>query len=97
VLFPFILDKGIVALFKNKSMYYIYILKCGDGLTYTGCTKDLKERFGRHKNGAVPATKLRLPIELIFYCAFKDKYKAFEFEKYLKSGSGRAFMQKRFI
>jgi len=59
--------------------------------------KKIKERFLRHKNGAVPATKLRLPIELIFYCAFKDKYKAFEFEKYLKSGSGRAFMQKRLL
>jgi putative endonuclease len=45
----------------------------------------------------VPATKPFLPVELIFYCAFKDKYKAFEFEKYLKSGSGRAFMNKRFL
>jgi hypothetical protein len=31
---------------------------------------------------------------LVFYCAFADKYRALEFEKYLKSGSGRAFMQK---
>lgn len=78
-------------------MQYVYILKCGDGMPYTGCTKDLKAKFLRHTNGIIPATKSRLPIELIFYCAFKDKYKAFEFEKYLKSGSGRAFMQKRFI
>lgn len=56
-----------------------------------------KARFHRHINGQVPATKGLLPVELIFYCAFKDKYKAFEFEKYLKSGSGRAFMQKRFL
>jgi hypothetical protein len=27
---------------------------------------------------------------------FLDKLKALEFEKYLKSGSGRAFAQKRF-
>jgi hypothetical protein len=26
-----------------------------------------------------------------------DKYRAVEFEKYLKPGSGRAFMQKTFI
>ncbi len=78
-------------------MYYVYVLKCCDGFLYTGCTKDLKERFQRHLNGHVPATKPRLPVELIFYCAFKDKYKAFAFEKYLKAGSGRAFMQKRFL
>jgi putative endonuclease len=78
-------------------MHYIYILRCRNGSTYTGCTQDLKERFHRHNNGQVPATKQLLAVELIFYCAFKDKYKAFEFEKYLKSGSGRAFMQKRFL
>ena len=78
-------------------MYYVYILKCNDEANYTGCTDDLKARLERHNKGYVPATKSRLPVELIFYCAFKDKYKAFEFEKYLKSGSGRAFMKKRFI
>jgi putative endonuclease len=78
-------------------MYYVYILRCCDGSPYTGCTEDLKERLQGHINGKVPATKFRLPIELICYCAFRDKYKAFEFEKYLKSGSGRAFMSKRFL
>ncbi|MEK7224139.1 MAG: GIY-YIG nuclease family protein [Bacteroidota bacterium] len=78
-------------------MHYVYILECNDGSPYTGCTEDLKARFQRHTNGQVPATKSRLPVKLTFYCAFKDKYKAFEFEKYLKSGSGRAFMQKRFL
>ena len=38
-----------------------------------------------------------LPIELITHINFKDKYKAFEFERYLKSGSGKAFMNKRLI
>jgi len=36
-------------------------------------------------------------VELISYISFKDKYKAFEFEKYLKSGSGAAFRNKRLI
>jgi putative endonuclease len=76
-------------------MQYVYILLCADGLTYVGCTSDLKERIQRHMQGHVPATKLRLPFFLIFYSAFKNKYKAFEFEKYLKSGSGRVFIKKR--
>ena len=78
-------------------MYYVYILKCSDDKAYTGCTNDLKERIERHKNGNVPATARRLPIQLISYTAINNKYKAFEFEKYLKSGSGRAFMKKHFF
>ncbi len=78
-------------------MYYVYVLKCGDDDYYKGCTKNLRERFNRHINGWVPATAYRLPLELVFYCAFTDKYKAFEFENYLKSGSGIAFMRKRLI
>ena len=78
-------------------MHYVYILRCNDGHPYTGCTIDLKDRLIRHKNAQVPATCSRLPVLLVFYAAFIDKYKAFEFEKYLKSGSGRAFMQKRML
>lgn len=78
-------------------MFYVYILKCKDGKHYTGCTSDLRDRYRRHNSGHVPATANNLPVELIFYCAFTDKYKAFDFEKYLKSGSGRAFLNKRFI
>lgn len=77
-------------------MYYVYILKCKDGF-YTGCTSDLKDRTNRHQKGQVPATANRLPIKLVNYFAFLDKYKAFEFEKYLKSGSGRAFVKKHLV
>lgn len=75
-------------------MQYIYILSCNDGKPYIGCTDDLKERIGRHTKGHVPATKNRRPISLMNYIAFKNKYLAFNFEKYLKSGSGRAFINK---
>lgn len=75
-------------------MYYVYILKCNDNNLYTGCTNDLKDRIERHNKGHVPATKERRPVELINYIAFKDKYKAYNFETYLKSGSGRAFINK---
>lgn len=77
-------------------MYYVYTLECSDGF-YTGCTDNLKERVERHKKGYVPATKERRPIDLKNYIAFQDKHKAFEFEKYLKSGSGRAFIKRHFI
>ncbi|MFA7309423.1 MAG: GIY-YIG nuclease family protein [Candidatus Paceibacterota bacterium] len=75
-------------------MHYVYILYCVDGKPYTGCTDNLKERLERHKKGHVPATKQRRPLSLVCYTAFADKYRASEFEKYLKSGSGRAFIKK---
>ena len=78
-------------------MYYVYILKCNNGDFYKGYTADLKERFQRHTLGEVPATAKHLPIELVFYSAFTDKYKALNFEKYLKSGLGRAFMRKHLL
>lgn len=74
-------------------MWYVYILKCKDG-PYIGCTGDLKDRIERHNSGYVPATANRLPVELDFYLAVKDKHIAFNLEKYLKSGSGRAFIKK---
>lgn len=77
-------------------MYYVYSLKCRDGY-YVGCTDNLEDRLNRHQNGHTPATENRLPVELEFYFAIQDKYKAFEFEKYLKSGSGRAFINRHLV
>ena len=75
-------------------MWYVYILNCSDNEIYTGCTNDLKDRIYRQTKGYVPATKERRPLSLENYFAFQDKYKAFEFEKYFNSGSGRAFIKK---
>jgi len=78
-------------------MHYVYILKCSDDQLYVGQTADLRERFERHQKGYVPSTKGRRPVSIIHYSAFIDQYKAIEFEKYLKSGSGRAFTNKHLI
>lgn len=75
----------------------VYLLRCADGTLYTGCTSNLQARMDRHWKGTVHYTSTRLPVELITYIVFQDKYKAYDLEKYLKSGSGRAFAQKRLI
>lgn len=77
-------------------MYYVYSLQCKDGF-YVGCTDNTEQRLDRHQKGHVPATASRLLVSLEFYFATEDKYKAFNFEKYLKSGSGRAFIKKHFV
>ena len=78
-------------------MWNVYILKCSNNTYYTGCTNDLDDRLKRHRKGQVHYTKDKLPVELITHIVFSDKYKAYEFEKYLKSGSGIAFRNKRLV
>lgn len=78
-------------------MFYVYILGCNDKRTYIGSTNDLKDRLKRHQSGYVPATIKRLPVTLLSYFAFSTEATARNFEKYLKSGSGRAFLRKHQI
>ena len=74
--------------------YYVYILELNNGKHYVGCTVNFKERYSRHTKGYVPATKPHRPLKLLWCCSFPGRYKAYEFERYLKSGSGRAFASK---
>ena len=78
-------------------MWYVYILQCNNNAYYTGCTGNMEQRLDKHNNGRVHYTKDKLPVKLITYIAFTEKHKAFAFEKYLKSGSGTAFRNKRLI
>lgn len=80
-------------------MWYIYVIRsvnCPEQ-EYTGATADLKQRLADHNAGKSKHTARYAPWKLLFYVAFVDKYKALEFEKYLKSHSGRAFAKKRLI
>lgn len=79
-------------------MYYTYILynKVTERY-YIGYAVDLKNRLKEHSSGKVQSTKSNPNYELEWYCAFKTEKQAVAFEKYLKSGSGIAFMKKRFL
>ena len=77
--------------------YAVYILKCSDGSYYTGCSSKLQNRMKAHQAGEVKYTRKRLPVELVHTSLFMDKKKAYNFERYLKSGSGIAFRNKRLV
>jgi len=78
-------------------MYYIYMLRSESNpeKTYIGFTKDLKTRLSAHNLGQSPYTSKFNPWNLITYIAFNNRQKALDFEKYLKSHSGKAFAKKR--
>jgi putative endonuclease len=61
---------------------------------YTGFTADLKRRLDEHNQGARGYSKEHAPWILSWYCAFRDEHKARQSEAYLKSGSGRAFIDR---
>ena len=76
---------------------YIYIIQSitYPGQTYIGITTDPEKRIKEHNEGKSPHSSKFRPWKLITYIAFTDDQKAFAFEKYLKSGLGRAFLKKR--
>ena len=79
-------------------MYYVYILQSlKDKSYYTGTTTDLEKRLVEHNSGHNVYSNSKKPFEIIWYCIFQNKQKAYDFEKYLKSGSGRAFFKKRLV
>ena len=80
-------------------MYYVYVLvseKERDRV-YIGKTKDLRKRLEGHNSGKSQFTKSFIPWRLETYLGFSKENLASDFEKYLKSGSGFAFMRKRFL
>ena len=80
--------------------YYVYILrsKVDRNRIYIGYSINLKKRLGDHSNPQPNAyTRQFAPWELETYIVFKDKNLAQQFELYLKSQSGRAFLRKRMI
>lgn len=62
---------------------------------YVGAKADLRARLQKHNAGEVSHTSKYLPWVIKTYLAFADEERAFAFEKYLKSASGRAFAKKR--
>ena len=81
----------------NRNWYYVYLLRSSKTQwIYIGCTNDLKNRLKEHNEGKVYSTKRMLPVELIYYEAFKSKDIAYKREKNLKFyGSGLAGLKLR--
>lgn len=77
-------------------MYYVYILQSQkDKSFYAGYSENLKQRLKDHEWRSPKYSSSKAPFTLVWYCEFRDKKKALDFEKYLKSGSGFAFARKR--
>jgi predicted GIY-YIG superfamily endonuclease len=78
-------------------MHYAYIIETitSPKVSYIGYTADLRSRLAAHNAGQNRSTAACRPWKLRTYLSFDDKKRARSFEKYLKSGSGRAFATRR--
>ena len=81
-------------------MYYVYILRSKNSRDkfYIGYTNNLQRRLKEHKEAASDAyTRRYAPWGIETYIVFSNKKLAEEFELYLKSHSGRAFLRRRLM
>jgi putative endonuclease len=80
-------------------MTHVYLLESAiqPNRRYVGLTPDLKQRFADHNAGRSRHTGKYKPWNLVVYTAFADENAAVEFERYLKTGSGRAFLQRHYL
>lgn len=80
-------------------MHYVYVLESEvepAHFYYVGVTTDLERRLQEHNAGKSIHTNKYKPWNLSVCIGFSDRTRALRFERYLKSGSGRAFAKKHF-
>ena len=77
---------------------YVYVLRSQDlpRRYYVGLTSNVTQRLIDHNEGCLPNTARYRPWQLSVVVEFADELRAANFERYLKSGSGRAFARKHF-
>ena len=78
-------------------MLFVYLIRSTNNpnRTYVGLTKNVERRLNDHNTSRIHSTRRHKPWELVSVHWFQNPDKAKAFESYLKSGSGRAFANKR--
>ena len=79
-------------------MTFVYLLQSesNSDAYYIGMTNDQTKRLEEHNSGKSVHTNKFRPWKLVVSLGFADPAKAAKFERYLKSGSGRAFAKRHF-
>lgn len=77
---------------------FVYVLRSESDPTahYVGCTSDVANRVEWHNFGPDGQTRLNRPWHPVVVIEFSNEVTALRFERYLKSGSGRAFAKRHF-
>jgi len=81
-----------------RKSHVVYVLRStvDPSRYYTGLSTDVGARMSVHNSGGSMYTRELRPWSLVVALEFSNESSAIAFEKYLKSGSGRAFAKKHF-
>ena len=88
----------VVTVMRGIGARYVYILRSDSDPSrhYVGRTTDVDQRLEWHNAGPSGHTIEHRPWSVVVSLEFPDESAAARFEKYLKSGSGRAFAKRHF-
>jgi predicted GIY-YIG superfamily endonuclease len=77
---------------------FVYVLKSATEFPrfYVGVTSDVSARLAAHNAGRCSHTARHRPWMIHVVIDFVEEVQALRFERYLKSGSGRAFARRHF-
>lgn len=78
---------------------FVYVLRSipAPERFYVGLTSDVESRLVIHNSGGSQHTAMIRPWELVTSIQFSNANSAIAFERYLKTGSGRAFAKRHFM
>ncbi len=70
---------------KNKTDWFVYVLRCADNSLYTGITLDIKRRISEHSRGQGSRyVRRKLPVKLVYKESHPSKSKALKREIEIK-------------
>ena len=80
-------------------MFYVYLIQSIEHpkQIYTGFTENLPNRLQAHNDGRSTHTNKFKPWRCVVALRFESEELAKDFERYLKTGSGRAFVKRHFL
>jgi predicted GIY-YIG superfamily endonuclease len=92
------LPLALVPSVPNEPKHFVYLLESTRNLDhhYTGPMSDVPARLAAHNDARSLHTAKHGPWKLLVAMEFTDRDRAARFERYLKTGSGRAFARRHF-
>jgi putative endonuclease len=74
-------------------VFTVYIIRCEEGYTYTGCTENLEHRLFQHNNHLAGWTKRGTNWKVIYSEQYSTLSEARKRERWFKTGIGRAYLK----
>jgi putative endonuclease len=81
-----------------NDLRFVYVIRsqADPARHYVGATSDVAGRLAAHNRGQSAHSRKYVPWQLVVAIEFASVQAALDFERYLKSGSGRAFAKRHF-